>query len=235
MKKFLPIMLLLLLTACAAPAPAPTPVIEQAPRGLTAGDLAASVWTARPQLLRLRQTARFSFRGREVPMIGMMELDTLRNEARLVAVDQMGVKLFDLGVSEDGVMEYYLLPQLARHPRFGEAVGVSLRRIFLAPRPAPASDVLRETTGGYRLDGERDGGRVAFLFGGDPVRLVEKCATGEKDDWRVVYLDYRQTPEGIFPGEIVLEDRRAGYRIDLRIDSVRQTETGIIGYEQTEK
>jgi hypothetical protein len=221
MKKLLPITLLLLLTACSAPAPAPTPVIEPAPPGLAAGDLAAAVWTARPQVLRLRQTARFSFRGREVPMIGMMELDTRRNEARLVAVDQMGVKLFDLGVSEDGVRENYLLPQLARYPRFGEAVAASLRRIFLVPEPEQADAVL-ETAEGYRLSGERDGGQVAFLFGGDPVRLLEKSAWGRKDDWRVVYLDYRTSPEGFFPGEIVLEDRRAGYRLDLRIDSVRQ-------------
>jgi outer membrane biogenesis lipoprotein LolB len=226
MKNLLPIMLLLLLTACAAPAPAPIPVIEQAPPGLAAGDLAAAVWTARPQVLRLRQTAKFSFRGREVPMIGMMELDTRRKEARLVAVDPMGVKLFDLTVSEEGVSENYLLPQLARYPRFGEAVATSLRRIFLAPGPQPEVDVLREGAAGYRLSGERAGGQVAFLFGGDPVRLVEKSATGEKDDWRVVYLDYLQPPEPAFPREIVLEDRRAGYRLDLRIDSVRQSGGG---------
>jgi outer membrane biogenesis lipoprotein LolB len=226
MKKLLPIIFLLLLTACAAPAPAPSPVIEQAPRGLAADDLAAAVWTARPQVLRLRQTAKFSFRGRDVPMIGMMELDTRRNEARLVAVNQMGVKLFDLTVSEEGVSENYLLPQLAGYPRFSEAVATSLRRIFLAPGPRPEVDVLQEAAEGYRLSGEREGEPIAFLFGGDPVRLVEKSALGPKDDWRVVYLDYQQDSGLAFPREIVLEDRRAGYRLDLRIDNVRQSGAG---------
>jgi hypothetical protein len=174
----------------------------------------------------LRQTAKFSFRVREVPMIGMMELDTRRNEARLVAVNQMGVKLFDLTVSEEGVSENYLLPQLAGYPRFSEAVAISLRRIFLAPGPQPEVDVLQEAAEGYRLSGERDGEPIAFLFGGDPVRLVEKSALGPKDDWRVVYLDYQQDSGLSFPREIVLEDRRAGYRLDLRIDNVRQSGAG---------
>jgi outer membrane biogenesis lipoprotein LolB len=234
MKKLLSITFLLLLTACAAPAPAPNPVVEQARRGLTAGDLAAAVWTARPQVWRMRQTAKFSFRGRNVPMIGMMELDTRRNEARLVAINQMGVKLFDLSVREDGGTENYLLPQLARYPRFGEAVAASLRRIFLVPVPAPETGELREAEGGYRLSEKRDGAQVAFLFGGDPVRLVEKSAQG-KDQWRVVYLDYRQVAGQSYPKEIVLEDRQAGYRLDLRIDGVRMSESEVTDYEQTEK
>jgi outer membrane biogenesis lipoprotein LolB len=64
------------------------------------------------------------------------------------------------------------------------------------------------------------------LFGGDPVRLVEKSALGPKDDWRVVYLDYQQDSGLAFPREIVLEDRRAGYRLDLRIDNIRQSGAG---------
>ncbi|MEZ4601633.1 MAG: DUF3261 domain-containing protein [Syntrophotaleaceae bacterium] len=221
MKKLLPIMLLLLLAACAAPARVPIPVIEPAPAGLATEDLASAVWTERPAVMRLRQTARFSFRGREVPMIGMMELDTRSKKTRLVAVNQMGVKLFDLEVTQSGVVEHYLLPQLARYPRFGEAVAVSLRRIFLSPVPIQETDVLEtREDGGYRLSGERNADQVAFLFGSDPVRLIEQTLRGPKDDWKVVYLDYCLLAEQPYPREIVLEDRRAGYRLDLRIDSI---------------
>lgn len=221
MKKLLPIMLLL--AACSATAPVPSPVIERTPTGLVAGELATAVWTAKPQVLRLRQTARFTFRGREVPMIGLMELDTRRSEARLVAVNELGVKLFDLTVSEGGVVENYLLPQLALYPGFSTAVATSLRRIFLAPDPQPEVDVLQEAAEGYLLSGERKGEPVVFLFGGDPVRLVEKSVLGRKDDWRVVYLDYQQMTSGLpYPRDIVLEDRRAGYRLDLRIESIAE-------------
>ncbi|BCR03189.1 hypothetical protein DESUT3_02580 [Desulfuromonas versatilis] len=217
-------LLLAALAAGCAPSPVPQALIAPARPGLSAEQLAAALWSADPQRLRLRQTARFSFRGRSVPMIGMMELDTASQQARLVAVNEMGVKLFDLSVSEDAVRENYLLPQLARYPRFGEAVGASLRRVFLAPRPRPGEDTLAAADGGYRLSGERDGQQVAFLFGGEPVRLVEKGAEGDQGEWRAVYADYQPGAGTFFPRQIVLEDRRAGYRLDLRIESVKRSD-----------
>ncbi|WP_260749985.1 DUF3261 domain-containing protein [Geoalkalibacter halelectricus] len=171
--------------------------------------------------MRIHQTAHLSMRGREFQMIGLMELDTGKNEARLVGLNEFGVKLFDLEVTENDVTEHYLLPQISRFPQLSEAVGLSLRRIFLFPAPAPDQDALSYSAGGYRLAGDRGEQKVLFQFGGDPVRLIEKTVYQGPEHWRVVFFDYQKSPQGDYPGRILLEDRQAGYRLELNIESVR--------------
>jgi hypothetical protein len=212
------VLLLALVAGCAAPGIPPAPVPAAAP-DLSLQQLEAPFRASRFPVLRLRQTARFTFRGRTVPMVGMMEL--ARERVRLVAVNEMGIKLFDLEVGRDGVREHFVLPQLARFPRFGEAVAASLRRLFLAPGPE-GSDLLAYGNGHYTLTGNRPEGPVRFLFGGRPARLAETEMSGEKEKWRAVYRDYRTTETGIvYPREILLQDFRAGYLLALRIDEVK--------------
>lgn len=219
-KLLLGCLLLIWAAGCATP-PIATPVSEMAPHSLSAHDLAESVWTAAPRVMRIHQTAHLKMRGREFQMIGLMELDTRNNEARLVGLNEFGVKLFDLEVTENDVTEHYLLPQISRFPQLSEAVGVSLRRIFLIPAMEPDRDGLSYSAGGYLLTGDRGDQKVLFQFGGDPVRLIEKNVNQGPVQWRVVFFDYQNSPQGDYPGRILLVDRQAGYRLELNIESVR--------------
>jgi hypothetical protein len=148
-----------------------------------------------------------------------MELDPRGRRARLVALEGMGLKLFDLTVTADGVEVNHLIPDLRRHPGLAEAVAASVRRIFFQPQPVP-TDRLEIGSREYRL--RRTGtDEINFVFGGDPPLLLEKRSLGPAGDWWVGYYQYRelggrQIPEGIF-----LQDRRAGYTLTLWLESVK--------------
>jgi len=205
------------------------PAMGPAPSGLAAHELKDNFSGVSSGTLRFRQVARFTFRGRTVAMVGMMELQPTRGKARLVAVNELGIKLFDLEVSEDQILEHYVVPELSRFPRFGEAVAFSLRRVFLAPRPAPQKDSLEFTGNRYLLTGKRDEGRVEFIFGEAHAAMIQKSMSGRSQKWRVIYRHHRRFENGFIPYDMELTDKVAGYRLELKIIDVKA------GHEQTER
>lgn len=215
------VVLLLGLTAGCAGAPsrrlpAPGPGAT-APPGLVAG-----VWTRGPGVYRLRQSVLFEYGSVEMPMMGFMELDTGRKRARLVAMDDLGVKLFDLTVSRDSVAENFLLPKLAR-PGLAQAVGESVRRIFLSFEPEEGDAFWREPDA-YWLGREEGGGELRFRFDPGSGALVEKTASGEAGEWSVRYADYREVGGSSLPGTVVLEDRTAGYQLSLWLEGGKRVD-----------
>jgi hypothetical protein len=212
--------MLLALAGCAGAPFAPPELAAVRPR-VTAQELAGGAWTAQAGVYRLRQTVLFEFRGARVPMSGMMRLDLGERKARLVAMNDLGVKFFDLAVDERGEELNYLLPDLAEIPRFSEAVAASVRRVFLTPRPAPG-DALRLAEKRYLLERSSGGGVTRFVFGGNDPQLIETGVETEEEDWKVRYFEYRKAGETVYPRGIVLDDRLAGYRLTLWLEEVER-------------
>ena len=222
MKRFLGTVFLLLLSAC-APVPFPrTELTPTVPR--TAAALTEGLWSAGSGSLLIRQSALFELHGLRVPIAGVMKLDVAAKEARLVGMNDMGVKLYDISVDATTSATHFLIPELARYPGFSEAVALSVRRIFLAPAPA-AGDKLVQTPTRYlltRQDG--DDGTLRFTFGGANAQLLEKSCHGPAASWRVRYYQYQPQSGYLFPAGIVLDDERAGYRLTLWIESVEKAD-----------
>ena len=213
---------LLLSGGCAAPFFPPSPQVV-VPGGANAAALAAGDWARRPGPWLLTQSAEFVFHGRHLAMQGLLRLDPVRQTARLVAVNELGVKLFDLEVFAGGEQVHYLLPELARYPRLGEAVATSVRRMFLAPRPAGDERLNQEPTA-YELSRVSDGGSVVFRYSGAPPRLEQIRVSAPGKDWQIGYYDYRSAGEVEYPQRILLEDRVAGYRLSLRVSGMKRSE-----------
>ena len=201
--------------------PAPQTAV---PAGRTAAALATADWVRQPGgPWLLQQEVEFDFHGRQLLMRGLLQLDGAGETARLVAVDPLGIKLFDLEVTATGETVHYLLPQLARYPQLGKAVATSVRRMFLVPRPA-AGDALSAQPDSYELRRPDGAGEVTFAFAGPQARLATIRVSGEGRDWQVGYYDYHRDGELEYPARILLEDRVAGYRLQLKIDSMRHSE-----------
>lgn len=213
--------LALLLTACAAKVPfKPTEMVAVPAR--SSAELAGAGFSQGPPLL-VRQSALFEFHGMRVPMAGMMRLDPSKREARVVGMDDMGVKLYDISVDATKASANFLMPELAKYPMFADAVGKSVRRIFLEPAPAP-TDALERERESYRLTRKTGRGTFTFLFGGAGVRLLEKSGRGAGEKWRVRYYEWRDYQGIPFPGGIVADDDRAGYRLTLWTESVERSD-----------
>lgn len=214
--------LLLLVSACATVQFAPTELIPTVPR--SAASLSGGQWSAGTGSILIRQSALFEFDGMRVPVAGIMKLDRTAKIARLVGMNDMGVKLYDISVDAVSSQAHFVLPDLARYPGFAEAVAVSVRRIYLSHEPAP-KDTLERTRTSYILTREiGNEGSIRFTFGGADAQLLEKTFRGPAESWRVRYYQYQRQQGQIFPGGIILDDDRAGYRLTLWIESVEKTD-----------
>lgn len=214
---YLPGALLLLLAGCATVPFQPVELTPTAQR--SAAELSAGLWSRGGSKLLLRNSALFEFQGMRVPVEAMLMLDPAAGEARLVGMTEMGVKLYDISILPDKSRANFVMPELARYPGFADVVAVSARRIFLDPEPKPA-DRLRVTPTSYLLTRDEGGATVEFTLGGADAQLLQKSFRGNGDSWRVRYYQYERRDGRLFPGGIVLDDDRAGYRLTLWIESV---------------
>lgn len=224
MTRFFFLMLMVLCAGgCARPVPFDLPLEVATRAEVTAAELATGVWTQHPGVYRMRQSVLFELGGMRVPMTGLLQLDTRKQLVRLVAMNDMGVKLFDLSVSESDRQEHYIFPELARYPRFSEAVAASVRRIFLEPR-INGSEVLRRSEQVYGLERPYRQGRLCFSFGGSEALLLETAVDAEDERWQARFFEYRHNAELNYPHGIVLDDSMAGYRLTLWLENVRRVD-----------
>lgn len=209
-------LLLACLASCAhGPFPEP-PGVEVEP-GLGAGALVRAYWPPPGGVFRVKQTAVLEIRGSRMPMLGVMELDTRTPRARLVALNDLGVKLLDITVTPSDTRAHYVLPGLDRQAGLVDVVAESLRRVYLTPPPAP-EDSPAETPTRYRTLRRGTGMDLRYTFRGDPLRLYEKAAGPWGEGWTARFYEYRGTAH---PGGIVLHDTLAPYRLTLWLDEVR--------------
>ena len=221
MKRLAPLLALLFVAGCTAIPPFAAPTLVPLPP-CDAATVAASDWSGTQGALTIRQSVLLEVAGGSWAMNGMLRLDPDAGTARLVALDDMGIKLFDLVVRADGYEERYLMPALARYPGLSAAVATSVRRIYVDPRPN-GHDILQVHPDRYLLRRGDPDGETLFLFGGEPLALLVKeyrSASGGAG-WQVRYYEYRDSDGLRWPHGIVLTDEAAGSRLTLWLESVK--------------
>jgi len=217
MKAFL-LLTLVLITGCAGTPFKATPGVAL-DRTLTTCQLAHHAWPEQNRRYRVKQTVLFEMRGAKVPMTGLMDLDTRQGSIRLIAVNDLGVKFFDLQLNHENETLHYLLPELARFPDFDKVVARAVRRIFLTPRP-DGNENLRYRKQRYLMTRHDAETLTRFEFGGNGAQLLAIEQSGPEQDWRIDYFEQRGTSAPAAPGGILLQDRHAGYRLTLWLDEV---------------
>lgn len=221
MKRFVILALCALFSLCGCagvPFPA-TELVPVTPRN--AKELVAGLWSSGSGTVMVSHSALFEMGGMKVPVSALMRLDRDRGEARLVGMNEMGVKLYDVEVTRKESRAHFLVPDLERYPGFAEAVGASVRRIFLEPFPT-GEDTLEIAPRQYLFTRSLPEGSLRFALGGTEAQLIEKSYRGKDGAWQVGYYRYGRGEAGLFPGGIVLRDDRAGYRLTLWIEGVEK-------------
>ena len=220
-----PLLMCGLLVGCASP-PSP-PFNRHTPEAmpqLTTVQLLEDCWLTGGHRYLCRHSGLLEIFMRKVPLEGVLKLDTVSNEARLVALDTMGVKLFDVSVTAANYQLNYLLPLLEEHRQLPEMVAKSVRQIFLRPHP-DSQDLLTRTSHEYRLQSQSDPG-IQFRFSGMPVRLHSKMMNSDQQHWQVDYYQYKNQPQSGRQGSlwaptgIVLNDD-SGFSLTLWIEEIK--------------
>ncbi|MDT8424248.1 MAG: DUF3261 domain-containing protein [Desulfuromonadales bacterium] len=206
----------LILCGCRSAGPFPAPTLS-ATHPLAMSELLGGSWALDSSTIRMRHTVLLELGWRKLPMVGLLELDRTARTIRLVAVNDLGIKLFDLTVTVDGYQTNYLFPELATYAGLGETVAASVRKIFLDPLPRD-DDRLTITADQYQTRRSLGDAELTFTFGGERPDLLGKELRGGAQGWVVRYHDYRDLPAGRLPGGVVLEDHTAGYRLTLWLE-----------------
>jgi hypothetical protein len=211
--------LLLALSAC-APAVPELRLPEDCRAEFSTAELVAGDWLRQPDVWRLRQGALLEIGRRTMPLEGFLRLDLPRQQARLLAMNELGVVLFELQVSAEGQELQRAIPQLQRVQGLPQGVAQSLRKIFFQPRPG-TDDRLENRANSQRLWRPLADGELGFVFDcrGDlrETRLQAKAA-----DWRVVYDRYQWYGDRRLPGRIVLDDFQQRIKLSLWLHEGKQ-------------
>lgn len=202
--------------------PHPQTALPTTPQ-LSKKQLLDNCWLAPQHRYLCRHSGVLKLLWREIPLDGVIRFDTGQQQARLVAMDSMGVKLFDLSVTATDHTLNYLLPLLEEYPQLPEMVANSVRHIFIEPNPQPEDRLLavtEQTVYQYLMTSASDD-EVTFRFGGDPVRLQQKTYHSDQHHGQVNYYEYSDQ-DGVFvPSGIVLTDD-SGYRLTLWVQEIRE-------------
>jgi len=209
----------LALSAC-VPAIPPLQLPENCQAEFIPSQLIANHWLQQPTTWRIRQSALLEIGRKKIPMEGFLRLDLKRHEARLLAMNEMGVVLFDLQVTADGHQLQRVLPQLQQVDGLAEGVAQSLRQIFLVPQPQ-TEDRLENRSSSQRLWRILPEGTIGFVFDcfGD-LRETRKLA--ESGDWRVVYNQYQAFESSRVPEQIIMNNYRHSVKLSLWLREVKE-------------
>ncbi|WP_020677817.1 lipoprotein insertase outer membrane protein LolB [Geopsychrobacter electrodiphilus] len=217
--RILSICLLLALGACG-----PTLSTLQLPENCRAAQsrsqLIAGNWRQQPHIWRLRQAALLEIGSKKIPLEGFLRLDLRHKEARLLALNEMGLVLFDLQVTEQGEVLHRAIPQIREHKAVARGVAQSLRRIFLQPLPE-ANDLLQTQGNSQGLRRSLSDGQLEFIFdcSGDLRETRQQAKSGE---WQVIYNDYRDYAGARLPEEILFNDETHRVKLSLWQKEVKQ-------------
>lgn len=212
--------LLMATTAC-TPATPPLHLVQDCNAVFTAEELIEAHWLLQPKVLRIRQSALLEIGRKKIPMEGFLRLDLEQGEARLLAMNEMGVVLFDLQVHPDGEQLHRVLPQLQEVKGLAQGVARSLRQIFLMPQPQREDqfELLGNSQRFFRSLAE--GETLAFLF--DCQGELRETRYGvDSRGWRILYDRYQLFGALRLPREIVLNDYQHNVKLSLWLREVKE-------------
>ena len=213
------LMMFLALSSC-APSTPPLQLPDNCQAELTTEQLITGHWLQQPGVWRLRQSALLEIGSRKIPLEGFLRLDLEQQEARLLAMNELGVVLFDLLVTVDDQQLQRAIPQIMQIEGMAQGVAQSLRQIFLTPQPQ-LSDRLENRGNSQYLKRSYKDGSLGFVFDcfGDLRKARYQAEIGE---WRIVYDQYKMFGTARIPEQIILNDYRHNIKLSLWLHEVKQ-------------
>jgi hypothetical protein len=200
----------LLVTGCASVPFRETPLVslESVDPHSVVENFQASV----PAKFQVLNSVVFEYNWRKFLGIGSVEIDRRDNQFKLVCLNPMGVKLFELSGDRNTITTHYAIDALMKYGDLPTAVGNDIRHIYFDMVPSASAQISREK---YRISFRQPAGagEMEYVFAGKDRELVEKSYY-ENDDlvWRVSYYEYREH----YPQGIVFVNYQYGYQLTVR-------------------
>ena len=204
-------------------APGPASVSESAPP-----DLRRRVEASLPLRYEAQNTVLIKIKPHwwwpavRLTALGYMRVDRQTSSYAVACLTPVGVKLFDIARTNGHVHADLLVSSIPHREEIIRAMGDEIGRMLFDLVPAPDAVCRRE---GPSLVFRQTGTNVVVehVIAVPECRLVEKrYDEGRRRVCTVWYRDYRPFDGLWFPGEIVLQNHRYGFRLTLRLREVRE-------------
>jgi len=173
-----------------------------------------------PASYHLLNTIVIEYAWRKFTGIGFVDIDTRNKQFKVVCLNPMGVKLFELSGDQNKTTTHYAIPALTKNGDVATAIGDDIRRIFFDP--VPSSDA-RIGKGKYKIRFQQpfEPGSMEYVFGGEVPDLIEKNYYGNDGIvWRTSYYEYRDWDGMRFPQGIIFHQYQYGYRLIIRVKEI---------------
>ena len=169
-----------------------------------------------PESFQLLNTVVFDYTLRKFLGVGYVGIDRTNGTFKVVCLNPMGVKLFDLTGDRDSVTSHDVIAALANYGDLPRAVGDDIRRVYFDLLPA-AGALYRKSSTSITFWQSSGAGTLEFVFAGAGGNLVTKNYYEENSlVWRVNYYDYLEQDGKRYPRETVLTNYRYGYELTVR-------------------
>ena len=152
----------------------------------------------------------------DLAALGVLQVDRSAGTFELVALNHLGIKLFDLRGDHSGVSVVFALPPLMKHKGILLAIGRDIQRMYLDLIPDSGAKVVIESKD-IRFSEDRPDGTLIYKFGGEHSSLLEKRLDGFFGMiWRVRYYLYGDESGALYPHGVVMDNGRYHYRIIVK-------------------
>jgi hypothetical protein len=170
---------------------------------------------------QLINTIVFRYRWHTQAAVGYLTVEHAQDRFALAAMTHMGVKLLELQGSGGRVKCSYALAEFSEHlDDVAAAIGLDIRHMYF--NSVPSRDALVEKKRREIIYTERtSSGLTEFIFAGQQPVLIEKRLYEQgKRICRVRYYEYQSRGQKMFPGGILLENDRHGYRLEVHLKEI---------------
>jgi hypothetical protein len=169
-----------------------------------------------PETVSSLNSVVFDYAGITFLGLGFVEIDRSKGTFRVICLNPMGVKLFDLSGDMNSTTTNFAIEPMAKYGEIGAAVAADIRRIYFDLLPSSNAEPRR---GEYRViyGSATPNGYQEHIYAGVEGDLIEKRFYYDQFiSWQVTYHDYLNIGGKRYPQGIVLTNYRDGYQLVVR-------------------
>lgn len=173
-----------------------------------------------PENFRLINTIVFEYNWNKLSAIGYIEVDVSGKTFKVVCINPIGVKLFELSGDESKVDTVFAMEQFTKNNNFASTVGADISRVYFNLIPSHEAKIKKKKHQ-IKFIEPSGAGVVEYVFAGAEGYLVEK-GYYEEDmlNWKVSYYEYQQKDGKIYPAGIILKNYKYGYTLTIKLKEV---------------
>jgi hypothetical protein len=184
-------------------------------------DVRAQFAQSLPAEFQIISSIVFKYGWHTVSAIGYTRVNAEQNRFTVAGLSPVGVKLFELSGTENGVECTFAMKAFTRRGNFAETIARDIRRIYFDRVPGEDAKICKKK---YEIvfTQAADGGKMEYRFAGADTALTEKrYYEGNRRIWSVFYYEYQRQNGKLHPAGIILRHYQHGYQLTIRLKEIR--------------